>query len=718
MAWLLKKKPLKNSLPEPECTVEPVAVETLPLVESEPWQGSTEPLLRGPRWARPLVAVNRALDRVLDKAYGSRLNPLYRSGTLAVSLLMVVIATGLYLLFFYRLSAPYESMQRIDAQWLGAWMRSLHRYASDAAVVATLLHMIRMAVEGKAWGPRALAWISGVLLLGMLLLVGWTGYVLLWDRQAQELLSFGAGLLDQLPIFPEPISRAFSGALAPPSSFFFMNLFLHVAMPLGMTFALWLHTSRLARSVWFPERRELWLGAVALALLALAWPAPLGPKADPLTLGASYPLDLFYNAWLPLFQQWGPAISSGAIAGALALLVGAPWWWRPKAQSAHPKSANDEPRCEGCVQCVLDCPFEAISMVPREGGQGSAFVARVDASLCVSCGLCVGSCDRLSIGPPDRSAPSQMSAIGALGRQGGKEKIVLLYCVTGGLGPQLAQELSKEGTPCVPFGVECLGSVHPFAVHALLNHFGGVFLLGCPPAMCQTRDGVRLLEERLFHDREPGPKVHLEKERLRLYNATAAELAEARHAYQSFAASLGLSLAPGSPPGRWLRHALGVALSVVGLLGLAWASSLSVGGPDPRAMLRLSWRLPGQESKDCRTLSDEEIKRRPAHMRRKQDCKTTYLSYRLLLSVDGKPVLEKILKPGGAHGDAPLNVAEDIALSPGPHRAQLSFTPLADPQGQGLTLRWDGEAQLREGRALLLTLDGSGKALVLLQEAR
>ena len=39
-----------------------------------------------------------------------------------------------------------------------------------------------------------------------------------------------------------------------PSQFFFMNLFLHVAIPLGMVCFLWLHTARLARAAWFPER--------------------------------------------------------------------------------------------------------------------------------------------------------------------------------------------------------------------------------------------------------------------------------------------------------------------------------------------------------------------------------------------------------------------------------------------------------------------------------
>jgi hypothetical protein len=57
----------------------------------------------------------------------------------------------------------------------------------------------------------------------------------------------GARLLDLLPVFSTPIARAFSGSLPVPSSFFFMNLFLHVAAPLGLAAMLAVHVARLAR---------------------------------------------------------------------------------------------------------------------------------------------------------------------------------------------------------------------------------------------------------------------------------------------------------------------------------------------------------------------------------------------------------------------------------------------------------------------------------------
>ena len=84
---------------------------------------------------------------------------------------------------------------------LGRWMRALHRYASDAAVVAVALHVLRLVVQGKTWGPRALAWVTGVLLAGMMLLSAVTGFVLVWDRFGQALAVAGAKMLRLLPLF-------------------------------------------------------------------------------------------------------------------------------------------------------------------------------------------------------------------------------------------------------------------------------------------------------------------------------------------------------------------------------------------------------------------------------------------------------------------------------------------------------------------------------------
>src|SRR4030095_10814240 len=91
-------------------------------------------------------------DALLNRLAGWRFNPLYQSGTVAVAMLLVLLGTGTWLLFFYRIGAPWASVARIAGNpWLGNWVRGLHRYASDVAVVAALLHLFRMFAQGRSW---------------------------------------------------------------------------------------------------------------------------------------------------------------------------------------------------------------------------------------------------------------------------------------------------------------------------------------------------------------------------------------------------------------------------------------------------------------------------------------------------------------------------------------------------------------------------------------
>ncbi|NIP61151.1 MAG: hypothetical protein GWM92_03775, partial [Gemmatimonadetes bacterium] len=282
-------------------------------------------------------------DAFFNRLYGWRFNPLYHSGAIAVALFLVLLATGIYLLLFYRVGAPYESVARItDQAWTGRWIRALHRYASDAAVVAIAVHALRMWVQGRSWGPRALAWVSGLVLLFVFLLCGWTGLVMIWDEPARVLAVEGARFLDVLPIFSEPIARTFVGERAIPGAFFFLNLFLHIALPVGVGLALWIHTSRVARPALLPPRGLGW-GLVGILLaVSVLWPVEMFGRADLFRLPADVPLDAFYAFWLPATRAM-PAWAVWAVgsAGALALLL-IPLWSRPRDEERLAPSLVNE----------------------------------------------------------------------------------------------------------------------------------------------------------------------------------------------------------------------------------------------------------------------------------------------------------------------------------------------------------------------------------------
>jgi hypothetical protein len=173
--------------------------------------------IRRERWPRRLLAGVATLyqwaEVLLDRLVSPSLNPLYHSGTIAVFSLAVATVTGLYLFVFYRVGteAAHQSIEGIMAHPLGigALMRSLHRYASDAAILAAVLHGLKMLLDDRFWGARWIGWVSGLALVSLVWVTGATGYWLVWDAQAQILSVTTAKLLDVLPIFGEPLVRTF-----------------------------------------------------------------------------------------------------------------------------------------------------------------------------------------------------------------------------------------------------------------------------------------------------------------------------------------------------------------------------------------------------------------------------------------------------------------------------------------------------------------------------
>lgn len=477
------------------------------------------------------------LDAAFNRIYGWRYNPLYQSGTVVVALLVILLVTGLWLIFFYRVGAPYASVARITADpWIGRWMRGVHRYASDAAVLAIAVHAIRMFAQGRSWGPRTLAWITGVILLLIVFVCGWTGYVMVWDSFGQVLAREGARMLDALPVLSEPVSRAFTGERPIPSIFFFLNLFAHVGIPLALLLVLLLHVSKLARPTITPPKPLMWTLAAALVAIALVRPVAMADEASPFLMPAVVPTDLFYAFWLPISTSMpgGYALTGAVLTVAALLLV--PLVTRRRGAAAPAPSEVDEAICTGCRQCSLDCPYEAITMLPRTDGRADE-VARVTPDLCVSCGICAGSCAPMGVGPTGRSGRDQLARVRAFLEAPERRvgEIIAVCCDRG--ASRFGPALQSDGAALYP--VDCAGSLHTSVIELLVRKgMGGVLVLACPPRDCWNREGPHWLSERVYHDREAELQARVDRRRVKVAFANASEPAVARAALRELEAQV------------------------------------------------------------------------------------------------------------------------------------------------------------------------------------
>ena len=100
-------------------------------------------------------------------------------GGLAFTAFIVLIATGLLLLFYYQPSSggAFGSILFLESSVpSGLYVRSLHRLASHAFLVLIFLHTLRVILTGAYRKPRELNWIIGFFLLCLAL----SGEILCW----------------------------------------------------------------------------------------------------------------------------------------------------------------------------------------------------------------------------------------------------------------------------------------------------------------------------------------------------------------------------------------------------------------------------------------------------------------------------------------------------------------------------------------------------------
>lgn len=648
-----------------------------------------------PRQARLIKRVLDPLYRFFDWLYGSEFNPLYRSGTLAVGFLMLLFATGLYLCFFYSISQPYESLTAIQNQiWTGRWVRTVHRYATVAAIFAILFHVLQLMAQGKCWGPRTLAWVSGILLTGIFMLSAWSGYVMVWDAHGQRVAIAGAELLATIPVLRDVVTAAFNGTADVPAGFFFMNLFLHVALPLVLIMMLWVHTAKLSRAVWFPRRAILVWSIGGLILAAIAIPAPLLEKASLLKVVGRIPTDLSVGFWM----GWNPILTILFFFGGAALLAAIPWWWRTRRDERRPISVVDTAACSGCTQCARDCPYEAIKMVPRPDGK--RLLAEILPANCVSCGICAASCADFAVGPPGRTARDQQQRVAQFCAEAAARakplKAVLIACANNPGLNELLGRCAAQRAGIAVYPVECCGCVHSEVIEQILKVSSGCALVGCPARNCFNRDGGELLEQRIFEKRVPFLERSIDRSRLLIAAYSEAEEGRVDAALTSFIGRLEQSAASGHGDSANWRRFRAFCASTALLLFCAFAAQVPAGEVPRHALLRIAGVFNSTRAEDCRPPTDADIAGMPKHMRPLEICERQPITYRIVATVDGEALLQKQIQRSDGRADQQLLVSEDLSIAPGKRHVEISIEG-----GDQISARCSVEVELQAGEIFL-----------------
>ncbi len=438
-------------------------------------------------------------------AGSARLNPLPHAGTMSVFLLGVVVVSGLYITLFFEYghAASYESVAAMEAHAIQRVVRALHRYSSAALVITTIVHGWRILSARRFIGrQRRFRWATGVSAVVLVWLAGVTGYWLVWDVRAQALnevlIGFiggtGAGTgfaVDHLGVLG---GRSGSG-------FLLLLWFVHLLLTVAIGYFVYRHLRR-TNLPWLPPQHMMAIMGGALVVASLALPVGMLAPAQPDRLIDRIPVDPFVLFLLPPLLSEARWLVAGA---ALILLPGALLLPRLLQRRDPAPVVIDDQACTGCELCVIDCPYQALTLNATGNATGNAGdgnpLAVVDERRCVGCGICLGSCAFGAIELPgfDPAPPLEVA-----------DRPLVIACdrhaVSGDSSPAAGPSIDGAADDAAIHLVSCAGAVAPETFRLFAERGAtDIQVIGCPPNDCRYGIGNTLAAERLTGERRPHP---------------------------------------------------------------------------------------------------------------------------------------------------------------------------------------------------------------------
>lgn len=236
-----------------------------------------------------------------------RYTVLYYLGGMTLFFFMLQVCTGVLLMLYYRPGAEeaFESVEFIMTTVPFGWLiRSIHSWSANLMVFFVFLHLISVFFLKAYRPPRELTWVSGVILMLLVLGFGFSGYLLPWNQLAFFATKVGTDVAGVVPFVGEwtlrflrggdrvsgaTLSRFYGWHVAILPAITIVMLAVHLAMVqlkgMSVPYATADEAKRRTPMKFFPHfaLRDLcgWIFALGVVTaLAGLFPWELGDKAD------------------------------------------------------------------------------------------------------------------------------------------------------------------------------------------------------------------------------------------------------------------------------------------------------------------------------------------------------------------------------------------------------------------------------------------------------
>jgi quinol-cytochrome oxidoreductase complex cytochrome b subunit len=174
------------------------------MAQTRPGAGSR--IIRWIDYRLPFVALLR--HELYEYPTPRNLTYWWNFGSLSGIMLVVMIVTGVFLAMQYTPSADYafESVERImrDVNW-GWMLRYAHMNGASMFFAIVYIHLFRGLYYGSYKQPRELLWILGVIILILMIMTAFMGYVLPWGQMSYWAATVITNLFSAIPLIGQSI---------------------------------------------------------------------------------------------------------------------------------------------------------------------------------------------------------------------------------------------------------------------------------------------------------------------------------------------------------------------------------------------------------------------------------------------------------------------------------------------------------------------------------
>ena len=165
-------------------------------------------------WIDARTGFRAGRGHLLDEPLPPGVGWWFVTGSILLFLLGVQLITGVVLAMYYVPSPEhaYDSVRYIaDRLPLGRIVRGLHFFGASFIVIAAVVHMLRVVLFGSYKKPREVTWMTGVILLLIILAFALTGYLLPWDQKAYWATTVTINIARSSPFVGEQVAGVMRG---------------------------------------------------------------------------------------------------------------------------------------------------------------------------------------------------------------------------------------------------------------------------------------------------------------------------------------------------------------------------------------------------------------------------------------------------------------------------------------------------------------------------